>query len=55
MTSPLPGSSAASASDDTACSYWTPVDLDDDRMRAGLRLMAERRRGDLDAGAVHVG
>ena len=55
MTSPLPGSSAAGASDGAACPYWTPVDVDDDRMRAGLRRMAARRRGDLDAGAVHVG
>jgi 2-keto-4-pentenoate hydratase len=54
MTSPLPGSSAAGAPEG-ACSYWTPVDVDDDRMRAGLRLMAARRRGDLDAGARHVG
>lgn len=40
---------------DAEIAYWTPVDLDDERMRTGLQAMAARRRGDLDVGAVHVG
>lgn len=36
-------------------SYWDPIDLDDDRLAAGVAGMALRRAKALEAGAAHVG